>query len=149
MSGAAVGVAVQAANSHALQQACDGSGVSLMYVCSNQVAIVMQQQHLTNRCIMSLQVLVTPVGRLKVSGLGVAEALTGEVVPQNTDDLTQLQRDDVVVSSSALSAIVLLTYATATLANHITCLLSLVKACSFRRSSLQCISTADLLWFIT
>jgi hypothetical protein len=33
---------------------------------------------------------------LKVSGLGVAEALTGEVVPQNTDDLTHLQRDDVV-----------------------------------------------------
>lgn len=40
---------------------------------------------------------MTPVGRLKVSGLGVAEALTGEVVPQNSEDLTQLQRDDIVV----------------------------------------------------
>lgn len=49
-------------------------------------------------CAVNVQVLVTPVGRLKASGLGVAEALTGEVVPQNADDLTQLQRDDVVVS---------------------------------------------------
>lgn len=45
------------------------------------------------------QVLVTPVGRLKVCGLGVSEALAGEVVPSGADDLLQMQRDDVVVSS--------------------------------------------------
>jgi hypothetical protein len=45
------------------------------------------------------QVLVTPIGRLKMSGLGVPEALAGEVVPASADDLLQLQRDDVVVSS--------------------------------------------------
>jgi hypothetical protein len=45
-------------------------------------------------------VLLTPVGRLKVCGLGVAEALTGEVVPANSEDLLALQRDDVVVSRS-------------------------------------------------
>lgn len=45
-----------------------------------------------------LQVLVTPVGRLKVCGLGVSEALAGEVVPTGAEELLQLQRDDVVVS---------------------------------------------------
>lgn len=44
------------------------------------------------------QVLVTPVGRLKVCGLGVSEALAGEVVPSGAEELLQLQRDDVVVS---------------------------------------------------
>lgn len=44
------------------------------------------------------QVLVTPVGRLKVCGLGVSEALASEVVPSGADELLQLQRDDVVVS---------------------------------------------------
>jgi hypothetical protein len=43
------------------------------------------------------QVLVTPVGRLKVCGLGVSEALAGEVVPSGAEELLQLQRDDVVV----------------------------------------------------
>jgi hypothetical protein len=47
-----------------------------------------------------VQVLVTPVGRLKVSGLGVSEALAGEVVPSGADDLLQLQRDDVAVSAA-------------------------------------------------
>ena len=46
------------------------------------------------------QVLVTPVGRLKVCGLGVSEALAGEVVPSGADELLQLQRDDVVVSGA-------------------------------------------------
>jgi len=41
---------------------------------------------------------VTPVGRLKVCGVGVSEALAGEVVPAGAEDLLQLQRDDVVVS---------------------------------------------------
>jgi hypothetical protein len=50
-----------------------------------------------------LQVLLTPVGRLKVCGLGVAEALTGEVVPANSEDLLALQRDDVVVSQTLVN----------------------------------------------
>lgn len=41
---------------------------------------------------------MTPVGRLKVCGLGVSEALAGEVVPSGAEELLQLQRDDVVVS---------------------------------------------------
>jgi hypothetical protein len=48
----------------------------------------------------SEQVLVTPVGRLKVCGLGVSEALGGEVVPTGAEELLQLQRDDVVVSAT-------------------------------------------------
>lgn len=47
------------------------------------------------------QVLVTPIGRLKVSGLGVSEALAGEVVPAAGEDLLQLQRDDVAVSQDS------------------------------------------------
>jgi hypothetical protein len=55
----------------------------------------------TRCCLLLLllpQVLLTPVGRLKVCGLGVAEALTGEVVPANSEVLLALQREDVVVS---------------------------------------------------
>lgn len=48
--------------------------------------------------------LVTPVGRLKVCGLGVSEALAGEVVPSGAEDLLQLQRDDVVVSAPVSTA---------------------------------------------
>eukprot|EP00878_Enallax_costatus_P043494 GHUV01051497.1.p1 GENE.GHUV01051497.1~~GHUV01051497.1.p1 ORF type:complete len:204 (-),score=54.80 GHUV01051497.1:379-990(-) len=79
----------------------------LLWSYTVQLAAILRAAHasglaLRPAALSATKVLVTPVGRLKVSGLGVAEALTGEVVPQNSEDLTQLQRDDVVAMGQLL-----------------------------------------------
>jgi hypothetical protein len=53
--------------------------------------------HILSHPHLTLQVLLTPLGRLKLAGLGVGEALRGEAVPSTPDRLLAAQRDDVLV----------------------------------------------------
>jgi hypothetical protein len=41
---------------------------------------------------------VTPLGRLRVNCLGLVDALNGDGIPQNPEELLMAQREDVVVS---------------------------------------------------
>ncbi|WIA17811.1 hypothetical protein OEZ85_009321 [Tetradesmus obliquus] len=79
----------------------------LLWSYTVQLAAILRAAHATGlalrpAALSATKVLLTPVGRLKVCGLGVAEALTGEVVPGNSEDLLALQRDDVVAMGQLL-----------------------------------------------
>ncbi|WIA38117.1 hypothetical protein OEZ86_001478 [Tetradesmus obliquus] len=79
----------------------------LLWSYTVQLAAILRAAHATGlalrpAALSATKVLLTPVGRLKVCGLGVAEALTGEVVPANSEDLLALQRDDVVAMGQLL-----------------------------------------------
>eukprot|EP00879_Flechtneria_rotunda_P012154 GHRR01012694.1.p1 GENE.GHRR01012694.1~~GHRR01012694.1.p1 ORF type:complete len:873 (+),score=416.93 GHRR01012694.1:315-2933(+) len=72
-----------------------------------QLAAVLRATHaaglaLRPAALSATKVLLTPAGRLKACGLGVAEALTGEVVSSSSEELMQLQRDDVLAMGQLL-----------------------------------------------